>query len=194
MTSFPFDRLKDVFVKELKSVFVQFIDKHKDKKPYIFSILVPDYIAMNHLKSYCISCNGNTTDEFEAEGYDYTTTDPDELYYKYCADEWNVHSISENDFPECNKIVLEYIIENEDVISDHNCNYSNEFLKFREEFFETLIQLIAQLRAEGFFESVYQEHILVNFEVRDYYQEDEMLEIFERLNIKEDVSLYAKWL
>ncbi|MBP1907557.1 hypothetical protein J2Z32_004232 [Paenibacillus turicensis] len=194
MTTFPFDRLKDVFIKELKSVFTQFIDKYKDKKPYIFSILVPDYIAINHQKSYCISFNGNTVDDFEANGYCYTTTDSDELYYKYCADEWNDHSISENDFPECNKIILEYIIENETVISDDDFNYCAEFIQFREDFFETLIQLIEQLKAEGFFKSVYQEHLLINFEVRDYYQEDEMLKIFERLNTKEDAGLYAKWL
>lgn len=194
MTSFPFDRLKELFIKELKSVFAQFIDKYKDKKPYIFSILVPDYIAINHQKSYCISFNGNTIAEFEANGYCYTTKDSDELYYKYCADEWNDHSISENDFPECNKIILEYIIENENVISDQSFNYSAEFNQFREDFFELLIQSLAQLRAEGFFKSVYEEHILINFEVRDYYQEDEMLEIFERVNTKEDVGLYANWL
>lgn len=194
MTSFPFDSVKDIFIKELKSVFAQFIDKYKDKKPYIFSILVPDYIAINHQKSYCISFNGNTADEFEAEGYCYTTTDSEELYYKYCADEWDNHSISENDFPECNKIILEYIIENENDISDQNFNYSAEFIQFREDFFEILIQSLAQLRAEGFFKSVYKEPILINFEVREYYQEDEMLKIFERLNTKEDVSLYAKWL
>jgi hypothetical protein len=54
--------------------------------------------------------------------------------------------------------------------------------------------LIEQLRAEEFFKSVYQEHILINFEVREYYQEDEMLEIFKRLNTKEELSIYAKWL
>ncbi|WP_238916888.1 DUF4303 domain-containing protein [Clostridium sp. YIM B02555] len=194
MKSFPFDKFKEAFIKEIKSVFTQFIDKYKDKKPYIFTIIVPDYIATNHPKSYCISFNGNTTDEFEAEGYCYTTADSEELYYKYCSDEWNDHSISENDFPECNKIVLEYIIENENVISNKDCNYTDEFLQFREDFFDTLIKSIEQLRAEEFFKSVYQEHILINFEVREYYQEDGMLEIFKRLNTKEELSIYVKWL
>lgn len=194
MNSFHFDRFKEVFIKEIKSVFPQFIDKYKDKKPYIFTILVPDYIAINHQKSYCISFNGNTTDEFEAKGYCYTTTDSGELYYKYCSDEWDNHSISENDFPECNKIVLKYIIENEKVISDQDCNYSDQFLQFREDFFETLIESLEELREDGFFKSIYQEHILINFEVREYYQEDEMLEIFERLNTEEDLCLYEKWL
>jgi len=196
MNSFPFDRFKEVFINEIKSVFPQFIDKYKDKKPYIFTIRVPDYIAINHPKSYCISFDGNTTDEFEAEGYCYTTTDSEELYYKYCSEEWNDHSISENDFPDCNKIILEYIIEdeNENVNSDQEYNYSDEFLQFREDFFDTLIKSIEQLRAEGFFKSVYHEHILINFEVREYYKEAEMLEIFKRLNAKEDLCLYAKWL
>lgn len=89
---------------------------------------------------------------------------------------------------------MEYIIENENVISDQDFNYSDEFLQFREDFFDALIKSIEQLRAEGFFKSVNLEHILINFEVREYYQEDEMLEIFKRLNTKEDSCLYAKWL
>jgi hypothetical protein len=32
------------------------------------------------------------------------------------------------------------------------------------------------------------------FEVREYYQEDEMLQIFKRLNTKEELSIYEKWL
>lgn len=194
MNSFAFDRFKEAFIRELKSVFTQFIDKYKDKKPYIFTILVPDYIAINHPKSYCVSFNGNTIDEFESRGYSHTTTDSSELHYKYCSEEWDDHSISENDFPECNKIVLEYIIENENIISDQDRNYSDEFLKFRENFFDTLIQSLEQLRTEGFFKSVYQEHILINFEVREYYPEDRMLEIFTRLNTKEDSILYEKCL
>lgn len=78
------------------------------------------------------------------------------------------------------------MIENENVISDQIFNYSDEFIQFRKDLFEILIQALAQLRPEGFFKSVYQEYILINFEVRDYYQEDEMLEIFERINTKED--------
>lgn len=194
MKPFPFDRLREVFIKEIKSVFPQFINQYKAKSPYMFTILVPDYIAMNHPHSYCISFNGNTKDELKAEGYSYTTTDSDELYYKYCAEEWNDHSFSENDFPECNQIILAYIIENEDAISDQDSNYSDEFLQFREAFFNTLIESLEQLREEGFFKSVYQEDILLNFEVREYYEEDEMLEIFERLNSTEESSLYAKWL
>lgn len=61
MNSFSFYILKEVFINEIKSIFTQFIDKYKDKKPYIFTILVPDYIATNHPKSYCISFNRNTT-------------------------------------------------------------------------------------------------------------------------------------
>ena len=160
----------------------------------MFTILVPDYIAINHPHSHCISFNGNTKDEFEAEGYSYTTTDSDELYSKYCADEWNDHSFSVNDFPECNQMILAYIIDNEDGISDQDSIYSDEFLQFREEFFDTLIESLEELRAEGFFKSVYEEDILLNFEVREYYEEDEMLDIFERLNAKEESSLYAKWL
>lgn len=80
------------------------------------------------------------------------------------------------------------------LLSNQDYNYTDEFLQFREEFFDTLIKSIEQLRTERVFKSVYQENILINFEVREYYQEDEMLEIFKRMNTKEDVCLYEKWL
>lgn len=47
------------------------------------------------------------------------------------------------------------MIENENVISDQIFNYSDEFIQFRKDLFEILIQALAQLRPEGFFKSVY---------------------------------------
>ena len=57
-----------------------------------------------------------------------------------------------------------------------------------------MIKCLKQLRDEKYFESVYPERILINFEVRKFYSEDEMMRIFEELNTKEEAKLFARFL
>ena len=68
MKPFPYDKFYPIFMKELKSVFFHFIEQNKGKKPYIFVLKAPDYIAVNHPKSYCLGANGNTVVDFESTG------------------------------------------------------------------------------------------------------------------------------
>ena len=60
--------------------------------------------------------------------------------------------------------------------------------------FDFLIKCLKQLRDEKYFESVYPERILINFEVWEYYNEDEMMRIFEELNTKEEAKLFSRFL
>ena len=46
MKPFPYDKFYPIFMKELKSVFFHFIEQNKGKKPYIFVLKAPDYIAI----------------------------------------------------------------------------------------------------------------------------------------------------
>ena len=68
MKPFPYDEFYPVFMEELKSVFFRFIEQSKGKKPYIFVLKAPDYIVINHPKSYCLGANGNTVVDFESTG------------------------------------------------------------------------------------------------------------------------------
>jgi len=130
-------------------------------------------------------------------------------YYKYNSDEWINETFTDNDFPRSNTIVLNYYKKNEkDVFDededededeninsdsyDRNSGYSVEFIKFRTEFFNFLIKCLKQLRDEKYFESVYPERILINFEVREFYSEEEMIHIFEELNTKEEAKQYTR--
>ena len=194
MDPFPFDLFQTAFVNEIKAVYQQFVTRNQEKRPYIFTISVPDYIAINHPNSNCICFNGNTVKEFEEEGHSYNSKDPDELYYQYNMEEWEEHSLSDNDFPRSNEIIRDYIIRNEASISDEESCYTKDFMQFRDVFFEYLIQNIEQLKTEGFFDSFPSKGILLNFEVREYYDEDEMCRIFERLNTKKDAAQFKKWL
>ena len=46
-----------------------------------------------------------------------------------------------------------------------------------------------------YFESVYPERILIDFQVEEYYDnEEKMIHIFEELNTKEETKLFARFL
>ena len=194
MTPFPFDDFRKIFISEVKDTFMQFMEANKKRKPYIFSISVPDYIALNHPQSYCISFNGNTIEELQSNGYSFNSNNPDDLYYKYTMDEWDEHSPLPNAFPKSNEIILNYISFNENHISDEKCRYTEAFLGFRNEFFEYLISTLEQLKNENYFASIAEDKILINFEVREYYDENQMCQIFGRLNDEKDLTQFEKWL
>jgi hypothetical protein len=194
MKPFPYDEFYSVFMEEVKNIFSRFISLNKDKKPYIFVVSAPDYIAYNDPNSYCLWANGNTIVDFESAGYSYANPKFWNLDEKYLPDEWSNEAFSYNDFPKSNSMILDYVIENEDKIVDENCHFTEEFVKFRTDFFNYLIKCLKQLRDEKFFDSVYSERILINFAVREYYDDDEMIHIFEYLNIKEETELFAQWL
>lgn len=126
-------------------------------------------------------------------------------YYRYNSEEWINKTFTDNDFPKSNAIILDFYEENEENVFDEDENveldgydrdsgYSDEFIKFRMEFFNFLIKSLKQLRDEKYFESVYPERILINFEVREYFSEEEMIHIFEELNTKEEAKLFARFL
>lgn len=242
MKPFPYDKFYPIFMKELKSVFFHFIEQNKGKKPYIFVLKAPDYIAVNHPKSYCLGANGNTVVDFESTGResaaelksdlrnmiaemeadsDFQTdnelqdivanlrkkinSDSLEYDYKYNSEEWVNDIFKDNDFPKSNAIILDYYIKNEEDVlckgentvsdsPDKYYEYSIEFIEFRIDFFIFLIKCLKQLRDEKYFESVYPEKILINFEVREFYSKEDMMRIFEELNTKEEAKLFARFL
>ena len=246
MNPFPYDELRPVFMEELKALFSRFIEQNKEKKPYIFALRAPDYIAINHPNSYCLGANGNTIMDFESprkepspeerekttraisnlslddpleaeiaamfqadlagSGYSFAKPEGDAFYYKYCSEEWRNTFFTANDFPKSNSMILAYIIENEKDIGDdsdeapssetydRDSGYSEGFVKFRTEFFNFLIKCMRQLRDEKYFESVYPERVMINFEVREYFTEEEQIRIFEELNSKKEAKEFARYL
>ena len=58
-----------------------------------------------------------------------------------------------------------------------------------------MIKCLKQLQDEKYFESVYPERILIDFQVEEYYDnEEKMIHIFEELNTKEETKLFARFL
>ena len=119
---------------------------------------------------------------------------PDALDYKYSVEEWPPKTFSDNGFPKSDSMILAYITENEQNITDEE-KYTEELAEFKTEFFDFLIKCLKQLRDEKYFESVYPERILINFQVEEYYDnEKKMIHIFEELNTKEEAKLFARFL
>ena len=117
---------------------------------------------------------------------------PDILDYKYSVEEWLKKTFTDNGFPKSDSMILAYITENEEDITDEE-KYTEELAEFNTEFFKFLIKCLKQLRDEKYFESVYPERILINFQVEEYYDnEKKMIHIFEELNTKEEAKQYAR--
>jgi len=118
----------------------------------------------------------------------------DALDYKYSVEAWMNEAFTNDDFPKSDSMILAYITENEQDITDEE-EYTEELTKFKTEFFDFLIKCLKQLRDEKYFESVYPERILINFQVEEYYDnEKKMIHIFEELNTKEEAKLFARFL
>lgn len=226
MKPFPYDEFYPVFMEELKSIFSQFIEQNRDKKPYIFALTVREWMSFNYFECYHLDANGNTAVDFESLGMgslaeldsrlgewvakreaDGIPLDketkrlrksfgiaPDILDYKYSVEEWLKKTFTDNGFPKSDSMILAYITENEEDITDEE-KYTEELAEFKTEFFKFLIKCLKQLRDEKYFESVYPERILINFQVEEYYDnEKKMIHIFEELNTKEEAKLFARFL
>ena len=226
MKPFPYDEFYPVFMEELKSIFSQFIEQNRDKKPYIFALTVREWMSFNYFECYHLDANGNTAVDFESLGMgslaeldsrlgewvakreaDGIPLDketkrlrksfgiaPDILDYKYSVEEWLKKTFTDNGFPKSDSMILAYITENEQNSTDEE-KYTEELTKFKTEFFDFLIKYLKQLRDEKYFESVYPERILINFQVEEYYDnEKKMIHIFEELNTKEEAKLFARFL
>ena len=137
-------------MEEFKSIFSRFIERNRDKKPYIFALIVREWMSSNYFECYHLDANGNTAVDFESQGMgslaelnsrlkewvakreaDGIPLDketkrlrksfgiaPDILDYKYSVEEWLKKTFTDNGFPKSDSMILAYITENEQNITD----------------------------------------------------------------------------
>ena len=178
MTNFDFKDFESVFKEEVKINYNRFISENKEKLPYIFVITANDYIVMDTPE--CLNFCGNTMSELTQNEI---STDSD-IYY--LPEEWTDTYFSENSFPKANTLIFEFMTQNEKLFADENHFYTKDFLSFRKELFYQIVDTLESLKNEQFYSECYNGKMLINFYVRDYFEDEEMYEIFERLNSKED--------
>ena len=51
-----------------QSIFSRFIEQNRDKKPYIFALIVREWMSFNYFECYHLDANGNTAVDFESQG------------------------------------------------------------------------------------------------------------------------------
>ena len=220
MTQFLFDELLPIFHGEIKEVFIRFVDKNIKKSPYIFSIVPRSFESTyegKSITSFSIEACGNTEYNFKKGGYSLSNNDG--LYYYYCSEEWDgkSHSFTSKDFPKTDAVIMDYCVKNKDSITEGevkivdgvycgDLRFTKEFLKFQVELFDFLIDSMVHLRENVFFVSAYNGKMLLNVEfpnydgeeeeegMEGYYTADKNIEVFERLNDKEDVKQYRKFI
>lgn len=208
MTAFPFDELRPVLLDEIKKAFVKFIDQKREDDPYIFCIVPLDWCPDIPCGfTFSVMARGNTISGFneacrkagerrkaDAEAND----DSKNLWYYYFSEEWEP---SEQELPKTNDIILRYFsgINLED-ISDDDCAFTEEFLKFRADLFDFLVECLVHLKQEGLFAATYDGKMLIDFQAHNfedrydsYYSEDAEIKIFERLNAEEDAKQHKKY-
>ena len=79
--------------------------------------------------------------------------------YKYSVEEWPPRTFSDKGFPKSDSMILAYITENEQNITDEE-KYTEELTKFKTEFFDFLIKCLKQLRDEKYLAPRYKEWLV----------------------------------
>lgn len=113
-----------------------------------------------------------------------TQEDPDEsLYYKFTPDEWHDDSFASENFDGLNEWLVE---KNEELVG-------HEFVEHRDKVFEIAVQVLEELTREQVFHGTDPECIIL-FSVSDSFDEEFMLDTFERLNSGKLIVEYEEFI
>lgn len=107
-------------------------------------------------------------------------------YYKYSEEEWELFYTFEDISADMNK----YLDENDDIFSDTEAfEYSDDFDEHCEKIIECCVNALIRFRRSLSQNNI---NILLTFNVREYFDEEDRIEIFERINRKGAVKEYAE--
>lgn len=118
-------------------------------------------------------------------------TEPDSeeyWFYKYCETEWELF----HTFEAISADMKQYLEENKAAFLDsETCAYAEAFDTHCEKIMECCTNVLMRLR-----QSLRAEHsdLLFTFEIREYLEEEEKLEIFEKINSKSAWKEYAAYI
>lgn len=167
-----FEYLRPQIKHAAKKAFLEIVEQHKDEKIYAFA-LYSDGGAM----TVCPSTN--TLDFLDKKDKN------DFLYYKYEPAEWKYES--EGAEAEFDKICKELCKELDKLPDDED-----SFETFQTTLFQTCVDVLEELRNDNFFKKIIGEEIFLLFSVSDSLDEEELIEIVNRLNSQKYATEYAK--
>ena len=149
---------------------------HKDDM-YIMSIeYFPDFTTFVVIRANTYSY---LEEQVEADDEDYT-------YYKYCEEEWDLYE----DLEELSNVLQKEYSEMEEKYDDE------EFDKLQTEHATKIIDICKSVMKKFKETDTYKEFpkLYLNAYVREYFDEEETIQIFEELNGNDGIEEYSDWL
>lgn len=168
-------------------------EKYDSERPYMLSLAY----AYEFENSYFWAIV-NTEEEYEKNLKKYLEKEPHSqlMYYKYCPEESCHWDVGKSAFDILNDDYISMVKKQEyDGDYDSFCS-TDEFDDFYEELEETCLRSIEELKTEGILEKLQLKNMLFQYYVREYYDEDKEIEMFERLNNNDETAIkeFAEWL
>lgn len=170
-----FDKLKSQIEEATREAFIEMVAKHKAEGIYAFALYSDD-------GAMTVCPATNTLEKLK-------NADSDDLaYYKFSEAEWMYEGEgADAKFKAICTLVREKVIKKGDD--------EKWFEDFQNKLYETCIEVLENLKNEGFFKSVLDVDIFLNFEVTEYeFRRKKVKEIISRLNGDKYKNEYFEWM
>lgn len=172
---FDYEKFENNLVQRMETVLDKWLNENDDI--YIFSL-----DCSRGMES--IGAIANTKHYLEEQTED---DSEDYWYYKYCEEEWELFDT----FTEISEDMRQFLDDNGDVFVDPQ---TNEYtVVFEDEHMDKMTEC-CQNALIRFRQSINQKHpdILLTFNIREYLDEDERIEIFKKINSKTAAKEYSR--
>lgn len=174
--NFNYEKLEENLCKEVEAYAKSLLDKKEDV--YIISLeYFPDFTTF-----LAIRANTNSYLEEQVEEEDEYT------YYKYCEEEWDWDIFGE--FKEISLELQNHYKEMEDTCDE------DEFDDLQDEHAEKIIEICKNVMKKFKETDTFKTFpkLYLNVYVREYFSEEESIQIFGELNGEDSVEEYSDWL
>ena len=165
-----FKKLKKDIYRAINIEFEEIVNEYPDV--YSFTLDISDCLT-----SIGVVAN---TESYLKEKTDNNINHKDYFYYKYSYVEWDIWKGIEGEFNSIARNIKEYIEKNEFKFVNQDYSYTDEFLELQSKIFNICVESLKEFSNS----KLYKKHsnIILNFEVREYFDEDEMIKIFSYFN------------
>lgn len=173
--SFDYEKFENNLLVAVEKFAKSQLDNKDDM--YIMSIeYFPDFTTFVAIRANTYSYLEEQVDE----------DDEDYTYYKYCEEEWDLY----DDLEEISKVLQAEYNEMEEKYDD------DEFDDLQDEHATKIIDVCKNVMKRFKETDTYKEFptLYLNAYVREYFSEEETIEIFKELNGEDNIEEYSDWL
>lgn len=158
------NKIISLLKKGIQESFKKVVKVCKKEQLYIISFALSD--PLSDVSSYC-TVYMNTEENLKRQIEDADEEDKEDIfYYRYCEDEWEVLEEDSKYFQKIFDYIKKRELDSEDIM----------------QWYEFIVEAICLLRDEGYFEKTYKNDILITIYAHNYCEQDEMIELFKRMN------------